>query len=435
MTGWGTIDTAVEAMRRGARSFVQKPWDDTTLVEVVRREIDDGRAARRRDARLAREHDEARLIQRALLPSTMPDASRLLARRAVDAGVRNRRRLLRRAALLGHARRACPSPTSSARACRPRCSCPTCRRPCARSRRRRGRAARRLHQREPAALPQHRVRTSFVTFCYAVIDTDAGTISYANAGHNPPLIARASGVVDRLEPTGLVLGVADDWTYSTRTVPLGAGDRLVWFTDGITEARVARRRRVRRRSPRRHSFASASPRPPRRCSTSVGRGRARLDGRRRPQDDATLIVAAIAIGDRTGPPCAGAGHVSILTALLHLPHAQALPAGQQACRRRSAAAHARRHLGSDSRRRRRRHARRSRRSRRTTSSTISAAATARSSSPRRSSSARAASASTSIRSGSRKPTRTRRPRASPTGSRSSSATSSIRPSRSATRPS
>ncbi len=73
MTGWGSIDTAVEAMRRGARSFVQKPWDDLTLVEVVRREVEEGMASRRRDAKLAREHDEARLIQRALLPSAMPD--------------------------------------------------------------------------------------------------------------------------------------------------------------------------------------------------------------------------------------------------------------------------------------------------------------------------------------------------------------------------
>src|SRR5664279_794965 len=32
MTGWGSIETAVEAMRRGAKSFVQKPWDDTTLL-------------------------------------------------------------------------------------------------------------------------------------------------------------------------------------------------------------------------------------------------------------------------------------------------------------------------------------------------------------------------------------------------------------------
>ena len=35
MTGWGSIDMAVEAMRLGARSFVQKPWDDVTLLEIV----------------------------------------------------------------------------------------------------------------------------------------------------------------------------------------------------------------------------------------------------------------------------------------------------------------------------------------------------------------------------------------------------------------
>jgi DNA-binding NtrC family response regulator len=75
MTGWGSIDTAVEAMRRGARSFVQKPWDDTTLVEVVRREVDEGLSLRRRDARMAREHEEARLIQRALLPATAATAT------------------------------------------------------------------------------------------------------------------------------------------------------------------------------------------------------------------------------------------------------------------------------------------------------------------------------------------------------------------------
>src|SRR5262249_27921414 len=34
MTGWGSVDTAVEAMRRGARSFVQKPWEDVTLLEI-----------------------------------------------------------------------------------------------------------------------------------------------------------------------------------------------------------------------------------------------------------------------------------------------------------------------------------------------------------------------------------------------------------------
>src|SRR5215213_7926487 len=51
MTGWGSIDTAVEAMRRGAKSFVQKPWEDVTLLEILEREIADARAARRRDHR------------------------------------------------------------------------------------------------------------------------------------------------------------------------------------------------------------------------------------------------------------------------------------------------------------------------------------------------------------------------------------------------
>src|SRR4051812_36013372 len=72
MTGWGSIDTAVEAMRRGAKSFVQKPWEDSVLLEIVQREMGDGRAERQRDARLAREQEDARLIQRTLLPAAMP---------------------------------------------------------------------------------------------------------------------------------------------------------------------------------------------------------------------------------------------------------------------------------------------------------------------------------------------------------------------------
>ena len=72
MTGWGTIDTAVDAMRRGARSFVQKPWNNSTLVEILTREIDEGRAARQQNVRHEREQEDARAIQRGLLPSTLP---------------------------------------------------------------------------------------------------------------------------------------------------------------------------------------------------------------------------------------------------------------------------------------------------------------------------------------------------------------------------
>ena len=47
MTAWGTVDVAVEAMRRGARDFVQKPWDNERLLAIVRTQIELGRALRR----------------------------------------------------------------------------------------------------------------------------------------------------------------------------------------------------------------------------------------------------------------------------------------------------------------------------------------------------------------------------------------------------
>ena len=47
MTGWGSVDIAVEAMRRGVRNFVQKPWDNAQLVAILRTEVDAGRTRRR----------------------------------------------------------------------------------------------------------------------------------------------------------------------------------------------------------------------------------------------------------------------------------------------------------------------------------------------------------------------------------------------------
>ena len=72
MTGWANVDTAVEAMRRGARGYMPKPWDNDALVGIVRREVDEGRAARRAEAHATREWTEARAIQPALLPSALP---------------------------------------------------------------------------------------------------------------------------------------------------------------------------------------------------------------------------------------------------------------------------------------------------------------------------------------------------------------------------
>ena len=72
MTGWGSVDLAVEAMRRGVRDFVQKPWDNSQLVATLRSEIEQGRERRQRLHHERREMEEARRIQRQLLPTALP---------------------------------------------------------------------------------------------------------------------------------------------------------------------------------------------------------------------------------------------------------------------------------------------------------------------------------------------------------------------------
>ena len=57
-----------------------------------------------------------------------------------------------------------------------------------------------------------------------------------NAGQNPPLLRRASGDLERLTEGGVALGMFDQATYTAGTLTLGAGDVLVLFSDGITEA-------------------------------------------------------------------------------------------------------------------------------------------------------------------------------------------------------
>ena len=77
----------------------------------------------------------------------------------------------------------------------------------------------------------------FVTVFYCVLDPKSGVLRYANGGHNPPSIRRAAGSVETLRGAGgLVLGAMPGGRYPTHTAQLLPGDRLVLFTDGVTEA-------------------------------------------------------------------------------------------------------------------------------------------------------------------------------------------------------
>jgi sigma-B regulation protein RsbU (phosphoserine phosphatase) len=234
MTGWGSIDTAVEAMRRGARAFVPKPWENAALTQTIQREVSEGLALRKADASAARELEDAQVIQRALLPSSMPsiDGCEMAAiwRPASAFGgdcydalsFSNTRAAISIGDVAGKGLPAAllmSNLQASVRAFAANDAPPAV-----------------VVDRANRALCRHTPLDRFVTFFYGVLDTDGRTLHYTNAGHNFPILVRADGSIVRLATGGLVLGVAAEAHYEQDSVALQSGDRLVLFTDGITEA-------------------------------------------------------------------------------------------------------------------------------------------------------------------------------------------------------
>jgi sigma-B regulation protein RsbU (phosphoserine phosphatase) len=76
----------------------------------------------------------------------------------------------------------------------------------------------------------------FVTFCYCMIDTTDNGFTYASAGHCPPILFHKSGEAIPLREGGTPLGIFPDRKYENGALRLESGDRLVLYTDGITEA-------------------------------------------------------------------------------------------------------------------------------------------------------------------------------------------------------
>jgi serine phosphatase RsbU (regulator of sigma subunit) len=85
-------------------------------------------------------------------------------------------------------------------------------------------------------LARHTDGRRFVTAFLALLDPRTGTLTYTNAGHNPALFIQADGKVRNLEAQGLPLAMLPGNAYEEATLDLAAGDLLVVYTDGITEA-------------------------------------------------------------------------------------------------------------------------------------------------------------------------------------------------------
>jgi sigma-B regulation protein RsbU (phosphoserine phosphatase) len=237
MTGWGSVDLAVEAMRRGVRDFVQKPWDNQHLLATLRQEIAAGRARRLSDAAERRDLAEALKIQRRLLPQQIPqiDGWEIAASWQPASGIggdcfdairfSDSRLALSIADVVGKGVPAALLMSNLQASVRAFAS----------------------EAVEPQALCQQVNRIlcgniaagRFISFFYCVLDATPGVLTYSNAGHYLPALVRADGRVERFGRGGPVLGVIPDAAYEQAGVQLAPGDRIVLFTDGLTEARNA----------------------------------------------------------------------------------------------------------------------------------------------------------------------------------------------------
>jgi phosphoserine phosphatase RsbU/P len=242
MTAWGNIELAVEAIRRGGADFIQKPWENAHLLSVLRKQLESGRELRRKvqleriraDAR-ARELADAREIQRRLLPRTIPQISgceisaiwhpvhdvsgdyfdvlkfdeQTTGICIADVMGKGMPAALLMSNLQAVLRVYASANTSPAELCD------------------------RINRLVCANVDAGK----FITFFYGLVDMNSRRLTYTNAGHHAPMLIHRDGSLTRLTAGGLVFGLDNDCNFEIGEAELKTGDRLVLFTDGVTEAR------------------------------------------------------------------------------------------------------------------------------------------------------------------------------------------------------
>ncbi len=238
MTAWGSVPLAVEAMRRGARDFVMKPWENAALLKTLREHVRAGHTARqvaRGVHQREQELEEAQQIQRRLLPQEMPymagceiavewlpalgvggdyfDVLRFSETQAAVCIADVSGKGVPAALLMSNLQAAVKASALS------------------------GFAPQELCEKVNEIVCANRESGRFITFVYCLLDFERRRAVYVNAGHNVPIVVRADGSVGRLGEGGPVLGQFPGCRYVQGEIELTAGDRIVFFTDGISEAR------------------------------------------------------------------------------------------------------------------------------------------------------------------------------------------------------
>jgi len=237
MTAWAELELAVEAMRRGAADFVQKPWDNARLLatiekhtkEAVRRRKAVGRA--RSELEIARHVQEKLFPQQAKVLATLDYNGHCLPARDVggdyydflDLGPGRLGVVLgdvsgkgvAAALLMANLQALFRSQSNQASV----------------DLKAYLRSVNRLFFESTAA--EH-----YATLFFGLYDEPSQGFRYINCGHEPPLVARAVGEIELMEPTATVLGAFAAWNCSEGQVRPAPGDLVVAVSDGVTEAGI-----------------------------------------------------------------------------------------------------------------------------------------------------------------------------------------------------
>jgi len=233
MTAWGSVDLAVEAMRRGASDFVQKPWDNTRLLDTITKQVARARASRS-------DLDIARTVQAKLLPSGPPAINGLdCAGRCIPAlgiggdyfdwfDLPDGRLGFVLADVSGKGIAAALLMAHLHGAFRGRLSLGLP-------------SATELLQDVNRQFWESSPSEHYATLFYGVWEPLHRQLTWLNAGHLPGLLLRSGNGLEHLESSALPLGMFAHWTSEAQTTTLLPGDTLLVYSDGVVEAGVVGR--------------------------------------------------------------------------------------------------------------------------------------------------------------------------------------------------
>ena len=235
MTAWSSVDLAVDAMRRGAVDFIQKPWDNARVLATIEKQAN--RSKERKQVRS--ELEIARHVQQRLLPQhshplkTVAFGGRCLPAREIggdyydflDLGPGRLGVLLADVSGKGVAAALLTANLQAS-----------------------FRSQLELGMKLPKALlasvnklfHESTPAEYFATMFFAEYRDQTRELRYINCGHPAAVLVRADGKIEHLEATALPIGIFSSWSCEEKSVTLAPGDLLVAFSDGVLEAGVER---------------------------------------------------------------------------------------------------------------------------------------------------------------------------------------------------